>query len=279
MCVWFVVAVVIRHGEWLGDSVWYIRPSEWLSYAHYDGQAETMSLLLKQHCHESSSISPCLVVLYYMIEAKGAYKGIHPWSTWISAEVVGGSNDLGLVVATYIKEPTCEAALVTVSLICDPIYYVSNGSKLSNSHSVTYLFMSPHRRTMYGTWVGGIALTFSCTVLTQAALWSLLTCVNLAWVSNLLCSVVVCQSRQSSFSFLLFFAIIFSPSVLTVNNWSAQLLFFLNAPCSSRTFGSVIPLTFESIVFLYTSSWYTQKTDATVVCALHSTFLLVHRDD
>ena len=43
-------------------------------HAHYDGQAETMSLLLKQHCHESSSISPCLVALYYMMEAKGAYK-------------------------------------------------------------------------------------------------------------------------------------------------------------------------------------------------------------
>ena len=47
-------------------------------HAHYDGQAEIMFLLLKQHCHESSSISPCLVALCYMIEAKGAYKGIHP---------------------------------------------------------------------------------------------------------------------------------------------------------------------------------------------------------
>ena len=34
-------------------------------HVHYDGQAETMSLPLKQHCHESSSISPCLVAYIY----------------------------------------------------------------------------------------------------------------------------------------------------------------------------------------------------------------------
>ena len=76
----------------------------------------------------------------------------------------------------------------------------------------------------------------------------------------------------------LFFSIILSSSFLTVGVWSVQLYFFLNPPCSSRTFTSVLPLTFSSSVLTYAKlPWYTQKTDATVVCALLFTSLLVPR--
>ena len=107
-------------------------------HANYDGQAETMSLLLKQHCHESSNIIPCLVALY-----DGSQKCLQRNSSMINMDFSWscGWQWWFRTRSGYIKEPACcEAALVAVSLVCDS-YCLWNGSRLSTPISLCTLLV------------------------------------------------------------------------------------------------------------------------------------------
>ena len=114
-------------------------------HAHYDGQAETMSLLLKQHCHESSSISPCLVALY-----DWSQKCLQRNSSMINMDFIwsGGWQWWFRTCSGYIKGAYLLWSCLSCSVISLWSYCLSNGSKLSNSYlslylaSVTYLFIS-----------------------------------------------------------------------------------------------------------------------------------------